>query len=386
MTTISSPSDGGDGFGSPTPGPIDNGSVTTSAPDEGSATVTTMPSSTPPGTGSGTNDSSTGQALSITGLNPTGNVPSEQNQLTLTLQITSVGVESMDDNAKQLIKEEVAAMAYLDDTATDLVNIDSITEPDPNAQGTASARRSLITGNVTTASTNTRGTSESNGDAVNAATTATSVDVTVTIQLQPEQDENVLSEALENGFNNGTFLQQLKEREDRAHVTTFSNSKLRAYIIYGQQSIRVGGSSQDDATPLSAEEAMKAIFAGNLTTAGLSIPWVICWLGALATIVFVVGILVAVYRLRKRKYEHQQPLDDVHRRPLRQRVSRFMSRLFAGGPVAEEVEFNALGMASGAFIPGDVHQQNAQLNRDSDRQHMLPALPPGTMPGESDDE
>jgi len=211
------------------------------------------------------------------------------------VQLTNLAVDDVNDSAQQLVRDDISELAFGDTTSAHRIHIGQIVVPTNET-----SRRNLITG-------------DESPEPATLTPIADGVDITVTIDLYVDDDEDTLAEGLEENFNNGTFLTKLKILETQRNISTFQHSNLKAYIIYGNTAIRVGGSSSDldPVVPRSFEDAVGYFFRGDLVLGSMEIPWLVFWLGALAAIAFAVGTSLTIYKMVKAKKQMQQPLDYV---------------------------------------------------------------------------
>jgi len=226
--------------------------------------------------------------------------------MSMVVQLTEVTVEQMGDTAQDVMKKEVAWMVFGDTNKADLVTLEEIRSPEESEN----RRRQLIEDN----SSSSVGSSAADASDGRATSSTSGVDITVILSLAKEDDEDLLAKELETSFNNGTFLEELKALEKKLDVNTFENSKLKAYIIYGNADIRVGGSSQEEPRISSFEDAIGSIFRPGSSIGNVQIPWAISWLAALATLAFVIGSYLTYRKVVSRKRASQKPAEVMRAR------------------------------------------------------------------------
>ena len=222
--------------------------------------------------------------------------------MTMVVQMTEVTVNDMDEKAQELIKKDVAKLAFGDTQRVDQVLIDQMVAP----EDTANRRRQLIDENISN--------TDSSGSETAPGVSSSGVDLTVILKLPLDEDEDALAEDLETQFNDGTFIEELKILEEEEGISTFTHSRLKAYIIYGNADIRVGGSSQEEPTVTSFEDAVGEIFNGGPVLGTYQVPWSIIWLPALAIVAFVVGSYWTYRKVISAKLRTQKPGDSMHAR------------------------------------------------------------------------
>ena len=222
--------------------------------------------------------------------------------MTMVVQMTEVTVDDMDEKSQGLIKKDIAKLAFGDTERADQVLIDQMVAP----EDTANRRRQLIDDNVSN--------TESSLSETAAGSSSSGVDFTVILILPLDEDEDALAEDLETQFNDGTFMEELKILEKEEGISTFTHSRLKAYIIYGNADIRVGGSSQEEPSVTSFEDAVGAIFNGGPVVGTYQIPWSICWLAALAVVAFALGSYWTYRKVISAKLKTQKPGDAMHAR------------------------------------------------------------------------
>jgi len=239
------------------------------------------------------------------------------------LDLAGMDESDLMESIIQLLREEFALQVY--------GNVSEVESCRFLGASTPTQRRRLVEGEQTSANT----TEAEDGLELN-------FEITVPNVVRGEE----ASSQLEDSFTSGAFLEDLQQRASEPEaVKTVSKTRIKAYVIYSDVDARVGGSSSDDVPVGAALSGTPDLLLGDINVLGMSIPWYVFWLAALATIAFVVGTGYTIYRERRRKLAAQKPSMRVHSN--KPDAPHPESRSFLG---AVKDTFSAAGAAIGGLL------------------------------------